>query len=283
VRSTRVARMRLRSSEFQLGFTTMVERRRQTTEFTFWPRSKRWVQFGLLSSHSRLHGSDTYRVPWSFDDESSVVLSKFTKLKNRLEPYLTTLSIDGVVAQGHPIMRATFLEFPQDPIAWMVDRQYMLGDALLVAPVFDDEDVEYYVPAGAWVNVLTGEDVDGPRFVNETHSFMTLPLLLRQDYGLIIGREGHLVVDRVTNKDKGFTVVIGRSNTKDFTITSVLRDGSRITCGVKLREGALTVDVIDGYVEGLPWEVLVVGGGDGLDGPSSRNAKGSEKSCSVTF
>ena len=180
-------------------------------------------------------------------------------------------------------MRATFLEFPQDPIAWMVDRQYMLGDALLVAPVFDDDDVEYYVPAGAWVNVLTGEDVQGSRFVNETHSFMTLPLLLRQDYGLIIGREGHSVVDRITNKDKGFTVVVGQSNSKDFTITSALRDGSRITCGVKLREGGLTVNITDGYVEGLLWEVLVVGGGVGLDSPRSKIDMGSGKSCNVTF
>src|SRR5699024_4910853 len=28
---------------------------------------KRWLAFGLFSSHSRLHGSQSYRVPWLFD------------------------------------------------------------------------------------------------------------------------------------------------------------------------------------------------------------------------
>ena len=48
---------------------------------------KRWCQFGLLSSHSRLHGSSSYRVPWLFDDEACDVLRKFVKLKCRLMPY----------------------------------------------------------------------------------------------------------------------------------------------------------------------------------------------------
>ena len=49
---------------------------------------KRWIAFGLLSSHSRLHGSESYRVPWLFDEEAVDVLRHFTKLKTRLMPYL---------------------------------------------------------------------------------------------------------------------------------------------------------------------------------------------------
>ncbi|MDE5950701.1 MAG: alpha-xylosidase, partial [Acetatifactor sp.] len=49
---------------------------------------KRWVAFGLLSSHSRLHGSTSYRVPWVYDDEAVDVCRFFTRQKARLMPYL---------------------------------------------------------------------------------------------------------------------------------------------------------------------------------------------------
>jgi alpha-D-xyloside xylohydrolase len=74
------------------------------------------------------------------------------------------------------------LEFPDDPAAATLDRQYMLGDDLLVAPVLtDDGTVEYYVPEGTWTNVLTGAQVTGPRWARERHGFHTLPLLARPD------------------------------------------------------------------------------------------------------
>lgn len=96
---------------------------------------KRWVAFGLLSSHSRLHGSKSYRVPWNFDEESVDVLRFFTHLKYRLMPYLF-----GVAREAHltglPVMRPMVLGFPDDPAATYLDRQYLLGGDLLVAPVF---------------------------------------------------------------------------------------------------------------------------------------------------
>jgi alpha-D-xyloside xylohydrolase len=122
---------------------------------------KRWVQFGLLSSHSRLHGSKSYRVPWDYGDEAVEVTRTFTRLKHRLMPYLFRAAEQAHHA-GTPVMRAMLLEFPDDPTCLPLDRQYMLGDDLLVAPVLAEEGgVEYYVPAGTWTNVLTG--APGPR------------------------------------------------------------------------------------------------------------------------
>ncbi|MCX5058894.1 MULTISPECIES: alpha-xylosidase [unclassified Streptomyces] len=142
---------------------------------------KRWVQFGLLSSHSRLHGSKSYRVPWDYGEEAVDVTRQFTLLKHRLAPYLQRAAQQAHTT-GVPVMRAMVLEFPDDPAAATLDRQYMLGDDLLVAPVFtDDGTVEYYVPEGAWTNVLTGAQVTGPRWVREQHDFHTLPLLARPD------------------------------------------------------------------------------------------------------
>ncbi len=148
---------------------------------------KRWCAFGLLSSHSRLHGSSSYRVPWNYDDEAVEVLSKFTKLKCSLMPYLYRAAIQSH-EQGIPMLRAMVLEFPDDPACDYLDQQYMLGDSLLVAPVFSrDGVVNYYVPDGKWTHLLTGEVIEGPRWVKETHGFLSLPLLVRPNSVIPMG------------------------------------------------------------------------------------------------
>ncbi|MFE3249061.1 alpha-xylosidase [Streptomyces sp. NPDC059209] len=140
---------------------------------------KRWTQFGLLSSHSRLHGSKSYRVPWDYDEEAVTVTRDFTRLKHRLMPYLYEAARQAA-RHGTPVMRAMVLEFPGDPSCHTLDRQYMLGGDLLVAPVFsEDGTVEYYLPEGVWTHVLTGERVRGPLWRRETYGFDSLPLFAR--------------------------------------------------------------------------------------------------------
>ncbi|MFN4243699.1 MAG: alpha-xylosidase [Tepidisphaerales bacterium] len=151
---------------------------------------KRWTAFGLLSSHSRLHGSESYRVPWLFDDEASDVMRHFAELKNRLFPYLYAAA-HAAHERGHPMMRAMLLEFADDPVCRLLDRQYMLGASLLVAPVFrGDGGVEYYLPAGRWRRLLTGELVTGPGYRRETHDVFSLPLLVRPGTLLPMSRDG---------------------------------------------------------------------------------------------
>ena len=148
---------------------------------------KRWTAFGLLSSHSRLHGSNSYRVPWNYDEEAVAVLSMFTKLKCSLMPYLYRAAIQSH-EKGTPMLRAMILEFPDDPACDTLDRQYMLGDSLLIAPVFShDGTVDYYVPAGKWTNLLNGKVIEGPRWVRERHDFLSLPVLIRPNSVLPIG------------------------------------------------------------------------------------------------
>ncbi len=148
---------------------------------------KRWTAFGLLSSHSRLHGSSSYRVPWNYDEEAVTVLSKFTKLKCSLMPYLYRAALQSH-EKGMPMLRAMILEFPNDPACDYLDLQYMLGDSLLVAPVFSHNgNVNYYVPEGKWTNRLNGKITEGPRWVQETHDFMSLPLLVRPGSVIPIG------------------------------------------------------------------------------------------------
>jgi alpha-D-xyloside xylohydrolase len=140
---------------------------------------KRWAAFGLLSSHSRLHGSSSYRVPWVYDEEAVDVLASFTKLKCSLMPYLYNTARQAH-EKGSPMLRAMFLEFPDDPACDYLDLQYMFGDSLLVAPVFThDGSINYYVPAGLWTSLVNGNTVEGPRWMRETCDFMSLPLLVR--------------------------------------------------------------------------------------------------------
>ena len=148
---------------------------------------KRWIAFGLLSSHSRLHGSGSYRVPWLFDEEAVDVLRTFTRLKMRLMPYLGGAARQ-VSAEGTPMMRAMALAFPEDPGCTYLDRQYLLGDDLLVAPVLTATgEVSYYVPAGTWTSFLTGERVTGPRWVTERHGYDSVPLLVRPGAVIPVG------------------------------------------------------------------------------------------------
>ena len=150
---------------------------------------KRWAAFGLLSSHSRLHGSSSYRVPWLFDEESCDVVRKFTRLKCRLMPYLYGAAVEAH-EHGTPMMRPMMLEFPDDPACDTLDRQYMMGESLLVAPVFHaDSHVDYYLPDGQWTSLLDGRKVQGGHWQKETHDFLSLPLMVRPGTVLPMGKQ----------------------------------------------------------------------------------------------
>lgn len=148
---------------------------------------KRWCAFGLLSSHSRLHGNASYRVPWLFDEEAVDVLRFFVKLKCRLMPYIYGCAVEAH-EKGIPLMRPMILEFQDDPICRFLDNQYMLGDSLLVAPIFNPEGIaEYYLPSGRWTNFITGEVVEGGRWIRERHGYMSIPLMARPNSVIPVG------------------------------------------------------------------------------------------------
>ena len=148
---------------------------------------KRWLAFGLLSTHSRLHGSTSYRVPWLFGEEAVDVCRAFSKLKNTLMPYLYAQAAF-THGTGVPMLRAMMLEFEDDPGCEDLDRQYMLGDALLVAPVMrEDGTVDYYLPRGRWTHLLTGETVEGTGWRRERYDFFSLPLFVRENTILPVG------------------------------------------------------------------------------------------------
>jgi alpha-D-xyloside xylohydrolase len=216
---------------------------------------KRWVQFGLLSSHSRLHGSSFYRVPWLVDEESCDVLQAFTRLKHRLMPYLYAKAIEATET-GVPMMRAMLMEHPQDPACNTLDRQYQLGEALLVAPVFTDSgEVDFYLPEGRWTGLLNGQQREGGRWYRETHDFLSLPLYVAPNTVLPWGAETERpdydyaqgLTLRVFALDDGasasFTVASPQGGIA--ARGSVKREGQRYTATVTegaLRQWCLDVD-----------------------------------------
>ena len=155
---------------------------------------KRWVAMGLLCSHSRLHGSGSYRVPWLLDDDDqteegcSKTLAKWTSLKTRLMPYLYAQGMEAI-ENGIPLsLRTLALEFPDDPTSWYIDRQFMIGSQVLACPVFEETgDVEFYLPKGRWTSYFTNEVKTGPGWFREQHGFGTMPLYVRENTILVLG------------------------------------------------------------------------------------------------
>ncbi|KAL0071602.1 hypothetical protein AAF712_001459 [Marasmius tenuissimus] len=153
---------------------------------------QRWVAFGLFSSHSRLHGSGSYRVPWVYSEEAVKSMAKLLDTKHRLMPYLYDLAIQST-KNGHPLQRAMFLEFPEDRNTHHLSRQFMFGPSLLVAPVFgpQEEETEYYIPKGVWTYYWDqGRTVEGPVWVKERVPLDEIPLWVRPGTVLVRGPSG---------------------------------------------------------------------------------------------
>lgn len=207
---------------------------------------KRWCAFGLLSSHSRLHGSTSYRVPWVYDEEAVDVLRYFTKLKATLMPYIYGISV--LASQrGIPSMRAMILEFNQDKNVQFIDKQYMLGDALLVAPIFNDKSIgEYYLPKGTWTSYKTKEAVQGNRWMSEHFDYLDIPLFVRENTILPIGhidndsdynyhKDVDLQVYQLVDGQSASRTIYNAEGYETLTIT-IAREGHDIKVDVSAEE-----------------------------------------------
>ncbi|HEX2927396.1 MAG TPA: alpha-xylosidase [Ruminiclostridium sp.] len=216
---------------------------------------KRWLAFGMLSSHSRLHGSTTYRVPWLFDEEAVDVLRFFANLKCRLMPYLFNTAVQAT-RMGIPCARAMFLEFPDDPACLPLDRQYMLGDSLLVAPIFSASGVaEYYLPGGEWYSLLTGQIVTGGSFRREKHGYMSLPLFVRPDSLLALGAsDKETVYDYADRVSLLLTPLSNGATAK----TTVFEQGGRSALTVTVTRTGCTLTVT-AEGDGKPWSLKLCG------------------------
>lgn len=114
------------------------------------------------------------------DEESTAHWKRYAIAHTKLYPYLASLAADAVT-DGTPLFRHTWLEFPEDPEAAGLSYQYMLGDALLVAPVLDEgaTEVRLWLPAGTWVDFWTGEQVTGGAWIDAAAPMEDIPVYVR--------------------------------------------------------------------------------------------------------
>lgn len=217
---------------------------------------KRWAAFGLFSTHSRLHGNSSYRVPWLFDDESCDVLRHFTNLKGKLMPYIFSQAVKTSTV-GIPMMRAMVMEYANDPACLSLDKQYMFGDNILVAPILNENgDGEYYLPEGTWTNIISGKEISGGRYIRDKHDYFSIPALAKPnsiigygkfennfEYDYLDGTE--FVIYALEDGKSAATSVYNTNAEKIFDLTAE-RKGNTITVRYTKTDKSFRVTVSGG-------------------------------------
>lgn len=161
----------------------------------------RWAQFGLFSSHSRCHGAGdtTYREPWRFSKEACDIFRKYTKLRYSLMPYIYEQA-ESCTQTGLPMVRALYLEYPQDRNAWYLEDEYLFGDQLLIAPVLKPLSQtnirSVYLPAGVWFDYFTKEKIISTgAWYQRSVDLATMPIYVKEGTTLRYCSAGQSLAD----------------------------------------------------------------------------------------
>jgi alpha-D-xyloside xylohydrolase len=165
------------------------------------PLLVRWMQAGLFLSHARIHGFGD-RELYKFDPEVLRICRDYIRLRYRLLPYLYGSAFD-CVERSLPMARALVVEFQDDPSVWNIGDQWLLGDWLLVAPIFDESGArKVYLPTGTWTDWWTGARLAGRRWTQVEADLETLPLYLREGaiipMGPVMNYVGEFPVEEIT-------------------------------------------------------------------------------------
>jgi alpha-D-xyloside xylohydrolase len=121
----------------------------------------RWLAFGMLSSHSRCHG-EAPKEPWNYGTNFMNEFRVEDEMKYKLMPYVYAQAKDSS-DHGLPMVRALFVEFPDDPGSWNVDDEYLYGSQILVAPLMHENETsrQVYLPPGTWIDYQSGKSYSG--------------------------------------------------------------------------------------------------------------------------
>ena len=128
----------------------------------------RFTEFGVFQPFCRNHTIKGSRnqEPWAFGEPYESVCREMIKLRQRLLPYFYTL-FEECHRTGAPIVRPLLFEYPDDEATYATDDEFLVGDALLVAPITRPgiEHRHVYLPRGTWSYFWTGEQIEGPTHV----------------------------------------------------------------------------------------------------------------------
>lgn len=121
---------------------------------------KRWTPFGMLTSHVRSHGEPPTE-PWLYSEDFLKSFRNADNMRYELMPYIYAQAKESS-EKGLPMMRALFVEYPQDAGSWLIDNEYQFGSDMLVAPLFEEvTERDVYLPPGQWVDYQTKKVYNG--------------------------------------------------------------------------------------------------------------------------
>ncbi|WP_413604877.1 TIM-barrel domain-containing protein [Flavobacterium rakeshii] len=121
---------------------------------------KRWTPFGMLTSHVRSHGEPPTE-PWLYSEDFLKSFRNSDNMRYELMPYIYAQAKESS-EKGLPMMRALFVEYPQDAGSWLIDNEYLFGSDMLVAPLFEEvTERDVYLPPGQWVDYQTKKVYNG--------------------------------------------------------------------------------------------------------------------------
>ena len=212
----------------------------------------RWMQAGLFLSHARIHGLGDRELD-RFDEKTFRICRDYIRLRYRLLPYIIG-SAQECVTRSIPMARALVLEYPDDPTVWSIGDQWLLGDALLVAPIYNAQgERRVYLPTGVWRDWWTGERFSGGRWLDVRVDLETLPLYLREGavvpMGPVLNYVDEFPVREITLRiapferpgETTFTVPV---NEESIPVRYVLDGDHCLHVGPS--EATFTVDVVGG-------------------------------------
>lgn len=137
----------------------------------------RAVDYTAFTTCIQTHG--TVRNAFELEQFAQDTYRNFVKLHLELVPHIDKYS--AIAAEtGIPAVRHPVLKYPQDEKVYSLADEFLLGDGLLVAPILADNVFErkVYLPAGTWINALTGKTVEGGRTISVKANIGQTPVFL---------------------------------------------------------------------------------------------------------
>jgi alpha-glucosidase len=150
---------------------------RPTAELTV-----RWTQYGALTPFCRYHNTfgEADQYPWSFGNGVTRRSREALRMRYRLLPYLYSTFIEASKT-GAPVMRPLVFHYQQDRQARETDDTYLLGHALLVAPITEAGQTSrhVYLPEGTWIDFASGKVFEGTQFITADAPLDRCPVFVR--------------------------------------------------------------------------------------------------------
>jgi len=129
-------------------------------------------------NHKVIDGYD--QEPWRFGKYYEDIIRKYLKLRYSLLPFLYT-TLEEAHRTGVPLFRPLVLNYQDDPNTYNLDDQFMIGDALLVAPILKPDVTRrlVYLPAGNWYDYWTNKRYTGGTMISVDAPLDVVPMFVR--------------------------------------------------------------------------------------------------------